>query len=190
MAFKNENTFYLARQKGTEEIIHSQYERALRNLEQNLGKTMPNYIGGQPVESKGGLFEDRFPGDTSIVSARFQKSTEEDVKLAISAAKSCFKGWLSTDYHTRCDIFEKAGFLLSKKKHEMAAMTTLENGKNRYDAMADVDEAIDFLRYYSFQMRKNKGYAMDMPPPYPNELPKDLLKPYGVWGIISPFNFP
>ena len=56
--------------------------------------------------------------------------------------------------------------------------------------MADVDEAIDFLRYYSYQMRKNKGYAMDMSSPYPNERPKDLLKPYGVWGVISPFNFP
>ena len=62
MAFKNENTFYLARQKGTEEIVHSQYERALRDLEQNLGKTMLNYIGGQSARSKEGFFEDRFPG--------------------------------------------------------------------------------------------------------------------------------
>jgi 1-pyrroline-5-carboxylate dehydrogenase len=190
MAFKNENTFYLARQRGNEEIVHSQYERALRDLEQNLGTTVPNYIGGREVTSKGGLFEDRFPGDISIVSARFQKSTQEDVKHAVRAAKSCFNEWQSTDYQSRCDIFEKAGFILSKRKYEMAAMITLENGKNRYEAMADVDEAIDFLRYYSLQMRNNKGYAMDMLSPYPNERVKDLLKPYGIWGVISPFNFP
>jgi 1-pyrroline-5-carboxylate dehydrogenase len=112
------------------------------------------------------------------------------VRLAIRAAKSSFDGWRSTDYESRCDIFERAAFILSKRKYEMAAMITLENGKNRYEAMADVDEAIDFLQYYSSQMRVNEGYAMEMPSPYPNERCLDLLRPHGVWGIISPFNFP
>ena len=190
MIFENENTFYLAREKGTEELVHSRYERALRDLQENLGETMSNHIGGQPAESSVGIFEDRFPGDISILNARFQKSTEEDMRLAIKAARSSFDLWRSTDYHSRCDIFEKAANIVSQRKHELAAMVTLENGKNRYEAMADVDEAIDFLRYYSSQMRENKGYVMDMPPPYPNELPQDLLRPYGVWGVISPFNFP
>lgn len=190
MAFKNEKTFHLAGRKGAEEIVHSRYDRALSDLEQHLGKIMLNYIGGRKTTSKGGLFQDRFPGDITIVNARFQESAEEDVRLAIKAAKSSFDGWRSTDYQSRCEIFEKAASLLSKRKHEMAAMITLENGKNRYEAMADVDEAIDFLRYYSFQMRGNKGYVTDMPPPYPSERPRDLLKPYGVWGVISPFNFP
>jgi 1-pyrroline-5-carboxylate dehydrogenase len=190
VTFKNENTFYQAKEKGEEEIVHSKYERAVRDLEQHLGETMLNYIGGQPTASKGGLFEDRFPGDISILSARFQESVEEDARLAIKAAESAFEGWRSTDYQSRCDIFEKAASLLSERKHEMAAMITLENGKNRYEGMADVDEAIDFLRYYSLQMRENRGYMTDMPPPYPDERPRDLLKPYGVWGVISPFNFP
>ena len=96
MAFKNENTFYLARQKGTEEIVHSQYERALRDLEQNLGKTMLNYIGGQPAGSKGGLFEDRFPEDTSIVSARFPK---EHGRRCEARYKSCqiVLQWMAID---------------------------------------------------------------------------------------------
>lgn len=190
MTFKNERTFYLAQERGAEEIVHSSYEGAIRDLEQNRGEIMLNYIGGQPTESKCGLFEDRFPGDTSIVNARFQKSTEEDARIAAKAAKSSFEGWRSIDYQSRCHIFEKAASLLSERKHEMAAMTTLENGKNRYEAMADVDEAIDFLRYYSLQMRENKGYMTEMPQPYPSELPRDLLKPYGVWCVISPFNFP
>jgi 1-pyrroline-5-carboxylate dehydrogenase len=190
MTFKNERTFYLAREKGEEEIVHSKYEGAIKDLEQHRKETVLNYIGGQPTESRGGLFEDRFPGDTSIINARFQESIEDDVKLAIEAARSSFEGWRSTDYQSRCYVFEKAASLLSERKHEMAAMTTMENGKNRYEAMADVDEAIDFLRYYSLQMRENRGYVTEMPSPYPSEMPRDLLKPYGVWGIVSPFNFP
>jgi len=185
MTFENERTFYLAGEKEAEEIVHSKYEGAIRDLDQRRGEIMLNYIGGQPTESRGGLFEDRFPGDTSIINARFQESAEEDVRLAVEAARSSFEEWRSTDYQSRCHIFEKAASLLSERKHEMAAMTTLENGKNRYEAMADVDEAIDFLRYYSFQMRENKGYVTEMPPPYPSELPRDFLKPYGVWGIIA-----
>jgi 1-pyrroline-5-carboxylate dehydrogenase len=124
------------------------------------------------------------------VNGRFQKSTKDDARSAIKAARSAYDSWRLFDYQSRCDIFERAASIMSKRKYEMAAMVTLENGKNRYEAMADIDEAIDFLRYYSFQLRDAQGYAMDMPPPFPGERSRDLLRPYGVWSVISPFNFP
>ncbi len=190
MPFKNENTFFLAGLKAKEKIVHSRYERALGKLEEDLGRTMQNYINGRWVGSGGGFFEDRFPGDISVVNGRFQKSTKDDARSAIKAARTAYDSWRLFDYQSRRDIFERAASIMSKRKYEMAAMVTLENGKNRYEAMADIDEAIDFLRYYSLQMRDTLGYAMDMPSPFPSERPRDLLRPYGVWGVISPFNFP
>ncbi|MDH4123693.1 MAG: aldehyde dehydrogenase family protein [Thermoplasmata archaeon] len=190
MSYRNENTFFRAGQSGRVEIIHANYERALRKLESELGNIFQNYIGGQWAKSRGGLFEDRYPGDLSVLNQKFQLSKQIDARKAINAAKKAFESWRMIDYQERCRIFEHAAFLMSRRKHDLAAIVTLENGKNRYEAMADIDEAIDFLRYYSYQLRINNGYSMDMSPPFPNEHPTNLLKPYGVWAVVSPFNFP
>jgi len=173
-----------------EEIVHERYERALRKLDKSLGETVLNYIGDVWKKSRGGIFADYFPGDLSVLNRKFQKSTKEDVRSAISVAKGAFNSWRRIDYELRCEIFEKAASIMSRRKYELAAIVTMENGKNRYEAIADVDEAIDFLRYYSLQLKSNNGYAMDTPPPCPNEQPRNLLRPYGVWGVVSPFNFP
>jgi 1-pyrroline-5-carboxylate dehydrogenase len=190
VGFRNESTLFRATQKGRTEIFHSKYEIALRTVERDLGSLILNYIGGGWKRSKGAVFEDRFPGDLSVVNHRFQSSRREDARDAIRAAARSFEGWKNVGFDDRCDIFGKAASIASHRKYELAASLTLENGKNRTEAMADIDEMIDFMRYYSYQMFANEGYAMDTPPPYPNERPRNLLRPYGVWGVISPFNFP
>ena len=77
-----------------------------------------------------------------------------------------------------------------RRKFELAAWISYENGKNRYEAIGDVDEAIDFIRYYSKEMEKNNGFIVQTKSAYPNEKNKSVMKPYGVWGVIAPFNFP
>lgn len=190
MTFRNENTFFRAGQKDKVELVHSKYERALGRLENNLGDEILNYIGGTWKKARGKPFEDRFPGDISILNGKFQSSSAADIERAVSAARSAFKSWRLTSYQDRCGIFDAAASIMAKRKYELAAMVTLENGKNRYEAMADVDEAVDFLRYYSYQVKANDGYSHEMPRAFPNERPKNLLRPFGVWGVVSPFNFP
>jgi len=190
MRFRNENTFFRANRNGTSELVHARYERALDRLERTLGDEIFNYINGSWKKAREAPFEDRFPGDISILNHKFQSSSVSDIRRAISSARSAFASWRLLSYEDRCDIFDEASSLMSRRKHELAAIVTLENGKNRYEAMADVDEAIDFLRYYSYQMKVNDGYSHDMPPAYPNERPRNLLRPFGVWGVVSPFNFP
>jgi 1-pyrroline-5-carboxylate dehydrogenase len=56
--------------------------------------------------------------------------------------------------------------------------------------MGDVDEGIDLMRYYCEDMETNKGYEKATGKAFPNEEAKSVMKPYGVWGVISPFNFP
>ena len=79
---------------------------------------------------------------------------------------------------------------MARSKFELAAWVSYENGKNRYEAIADIDEAIDFLRYYSEEMKRNNGFETIMKSAHPNEKSKSVMKPYGVWGVIAPFNFP
>jgi 1-pyrroline-5-carboxylate dehydrogenase len=56
--------------------------------------------------------------------------------------------------------------------------------------MADVDEAIDFLRFYSRELDRNDGYQYDTGEPTPGQHCSNGLEPYGVFGVIGPFNFP
>jgi 1-pyrroline-5-carboxylate dehydrogenase len=67
---------------------------------------------------------------------------------------------------------------------------SLENGKNRTEAMADVDEAIDFCRFYARELDRHEGYEFDTGKPTPREDTTNLLRPYGVFAVIPPFNFP
>jgi 1-pyrroline-5-carboxylate dehydrogenase len=56
--------------------------------------------------------------------------------------------------------------------------------------MGDLDESIDFMRFYAEQLEINTGFLMETKSSSKNEKTSSILKPYGVWGIISPFNFP
>ena len=80
--------------------------------------------------------------------------------------------------------------MISERKFELAAWISYENGKNRYEAIADIDEAVDFIKYYSEEMMRNNGFTNKMKSAQGNERSKSVMKPYGVWGVIAPFNFP
>jgi 1-pyrroline-5-carboxylate dehydrogenase len=86
----------------------------------------------------------------------------------------------------------------------VAAILSIENGKTRYESVGEVDEAIDFLRFYALDMEKNKGYVQKREitgtqskvsagfqgAPGSEENITIAMKPYGVFGVIAPFNFP
>ncbi|MEM3383207.1 MAG: aldehyde dehydrogenase family protein [Nitrososphaerales archaeon] len=190
MVFENELTWFKALNSGKAEEFHKNYEEALEKVKKELGKKYPNIINGKEVYSKEGEFIKTSPSDTRIVIGYFQKGTKDDVKKAVEAAKKAFKLWSSIPYYERTKIFRKAADISSQKKYELAAIITLENGKNRFEAIADVDEGIDLMRYYCEEMEANKGYEKKMGKAFPNEETKSVMKPYGVWGVISPFNFP
>src|SRR2546429_9836831 len=56
--------------------------------------------------------------------------------------------------------------------------------------MADVDEAADLMRWYAAEMLRNQGYERAMGQFLPGETTRSILKPYGVWAVVAPFNFP
>ncbi|MFN4337074.1 MAG: aldehyde dehydrogenase family protein [Candidatus Nitrosocaldus sp.] len=190
MEFEHELTYFrlLAREEAS--IFHAKYEESIAEVEKDeLAREYPMVIDGKRVTSTT-LFQDISPIDTRIVVARFPLGDEEHVSQAINAAKGAFMHWSRMDYKDRVGIFKKAADIMSKSKYELAALITYENGKNRYEAMADVDEAIDFMRYYAYEMERNDGYIKAMKSAYPDERCYSVMKPYGVFAVIAPFNFP
>src|SRR5215204_651481 len=121
----------------------------------------------------------------------FITDTPKQSRTSIKAAKRLFaEKWRKTDYKYRIQICRAAAAKIADRKFELAAWISYENGKNRYEAIADVDEAIDFIRYYSEEMERNNGFTVETAKAESNEKSKSVMKPYGVWGVIAPFNFP
>lgn len=187
--FENEKTWLRAISNNTTDEFHKKFDTAIEIVKKDFGKNYPMIIGGKEVYSDN-QFPVKSPSDTRIVIASFPMATKEDTIYAIETAKGAFPKWSATPYQSRIQIFRECADSLSFEKFTLAAIMSFENGKNRLEAMGDVDEAIDFLRFYAEQLEANEGYGRETKSANPNEKTRSVLKPYGVWGIISPFNFP
>jgi 1-pyrroline-5-carboxylate dehydrogenase len=192
MTFRNEDTFRRLAQQGDGESFHRSYERAADRLLAQVREAeidYPDHIDGRPHLSDK-RFRHLSPGDESLVVGLFQSGTAEEVDVAVRSSRTAYPEWSRGDWEDRVRIFENAVTIMRKEKYDLAAAITLDNGKNRYEAMADVDEAIDFLEFYCGEMRIHYGFERVSDPPHPEEKVTIALRPYGVWAVICPFNFP
>lgn len=174
------------------EELHAHYEQALARVKANLGKEVPMLIDGRDRTSEE-KFEDRSPTNTDLVLGTFQRGTPADAEDAIDAASRAFPTWSRTPWQERVALIRKAADILEGEIFDLAAMESLEVGKNRTEALGDVSEMIDLFRYACDQMEANSGYALPMgQDPIPGYVYNNVsvLRPYGVWVVISPFNFP
>jgi 1-pyrroline-5-carboxylate dehydrogenase len=73
---------------------------------------------------------------------------------------------------------------------ELAALMGYEAGKNRLECVGDVEESADLIEYYCDQMTAHRGFETTLGVLGPGEDNRSVLRPYGVWAVISPFNFP
>src|SRR5215212_7770429 len=189
MLFENEHTLHKFMVSKGEEAFHDRYEEAIKNIKSEFGRRYTMIINDKNVKSSE-TFVRTSPIDTRIVLAYFPSGTAKHTENAIKAAKEAFESWGKTDYNKRIELCRNAVDIMVRRKFELAAWVSYENGKNRYEAIGDIDEAIDFLRYYSQEIERNNGFETIMKSAHPNEKSKSVMKPYGVWGVIAPFNFP
>jgi 1-pyrroline-5-carboxylate dehydrogenase len=172
------------------DAFHKAYDRAVDEVKKEFGKSYPMIIGDQAVFSPEGESEDRSPVDTRLLLGRFQKGTREHARQAIEAARRAFPGWRGLGYQRRIRLLRRAADVMMKHKYRIAAVLGFEAGKSRMEAMGDVEESADLIRYYCDQIEQHKGYLRPMGRFSKNEETSDVLRPYGVWAVISPFNFP
>src|SRR5687767_3768320 len=187
--FSNEHTLHRFMMEKAEGHFHDRYEKALEQVRSEFGRTYTMLIGGSEITTRATITHTS-PIDTRIVLGHIPIGGASHLRKAIAAAKEAFELWGRIDYRERVHVCKVAANIMADRKFELAAWVSYENGKNRYEAIADIDEAIDFLRYYSEEMERNKGFETLMNSAQPNEKSKSDMKPYGIWGVIAPFNFP
>lgn len=169
--------------------LNQAFDEAIERVKQMRGETLPMLINGREVEAAE-TFPVYNPADPREPLIYFQKGSAQDARDAIAAAKAAFPAWSARPYEERCQIAEKVADMISDNLMDLSAMMIMEMGKNRVEAMGDVQESADLLRYYAYQMRQNEGFVREMNAFGETDTNVSVLKPYGVWAVISPFNFP
>ncbi len=171
------------------EQLHADYEAGLGRARSELGQTHALYVNGEPRVGEG-TYEDRSPIDGSLVG-RFAKGTRQDVRDAIAAARAAFPGWSGRPWQERVALLRRAADLISERQMELSALTAIEVGKNRLEALGDVEETADLIRWYCDQIEEHGGFDYPMGNLGDDTVhTRSVLKPYGVWAVIAPFNFP
>lgn len=174
------------------EELHARFDEALAKVEARLGKEYGMIINNQERFATE-KFEDRSPANTDVILGLFQKGTEKEAQDALAAARKAFPQWSKMKWQERVAFLRKAAELIDKRTFEIAAALAMEVGKNRMEALGDVAETADLIRYACLQMEKNDGFIVEMgrdPLVGYTATNFSVLRPYGVWLVISPFNFP
>lgn len=174
------------------EDLHTQFDNELTRLKSELGREHGMIINGKDVFTPD-KFENRSPADHSQVLGIFQKGTVSEANAAIAAARKAFPAWSHTPWQERVAIVRKAAALMDERIYRMGAVNSMEVGKNRMEGLGDIAEAADLFRYACSRMEANNGFVTEMGrDPLEGFISTNVsvLRPYGVWLVISPFNFP
>ncbi|MGQ0848235.1 MAG: aldehyde dehydrogenase family protein [Actinomycetota bacterium] len=171
------------------EELNQGFDEAVQQIKAGLGRSHPFVVNGEETWGEG-LYEETSPIDSRIVVGRYAQGTAADVDAAVNAAKEFFPVWSAMPWQDRVDLMNAAADLMESRLFELGALVAIEVGKNRLEALGDVAETVEFFRYYGRQMYEHNGFVTPLSRLSPTEENVSVLRPYGVWAVISPFNFP
>ena len=174
------------------EELHIGFDKAVEKLKNNMGREYGMYINGREVMADE-KFDDHSPVNTDWVLAKMQKGNSSHARQALDAARKAFHMWSHTPWQKRVELLRKAAALIEERIFDLGAAMALEVGKNRMESLGDVQETADLIYYSCYQMEKNNGYVVEMgkdPLVGYDARNVSVLRPYGVWLVVSPFNFP
>jgi alpha-ketoglutaric semialdehyde dehydrogenase len=151
--------------------------------------TYHNFIDGEWVPSvSGDLFENRNPAQTDDLIGVFQKSTPDDVRRAVDAARRAYDHWRLVPAPRRAEVLFRAAQLIAERKDSLARDMTREMGKILDETRGDVQEAIDMTYFMAGEGRRQ--YGQTTPSELRDKFAMSVRQPLGVCAIITPWNFP
>ena len=136
-------------------------------------------------------YEEPSPIDSDIIVGRFSQATPQDVDDAVEAAKAFSPlEWERMGWQERVRILRNVADVMEDRLFDLAALMAFEVGKSRLEALGDVQETAELIRWNCDEVEKHEGFRTPMSGlGSPGEY-YDVMRPYGVWAVISPFNFP
>ena len=153
------------------------------------GDPVPHVIASEEVAS-GEVFDRVDPCTDDAVASRAFAADPATVAQAVDAARTAAGAWRRTPYADRCALLRAVAAGIGDRHLELAAVVSLETGKSRTESIVEVQEAIDLITTYADHMERNDGYVVPLASFVADERNTDVLRPYGVFAVVAPFNFP
>ncbi|MGB8363639.1 MAG: bifunctional proline dehydrogenase/L-glutamate gamma-semialdehyde dehydrogenase PutA [Rhizomicrobium sp.] len=144
-------------------------------------------VGG--AERSGGARDVRDPSDLTRIVGEVVEADTPDCTDALALAHGAYMAWDRLGGEARAKILERAADLFETNRARLMALAVREAGKTLPNALGEVREAVDFLRYYAGIARAQFECPAVLPGPTgeDNQL---SLHGRGVFACISPWNFP
>ena len=144
-------------------------------------------IGGKEVDGR----EDPSvnPANTAEVVGVCHQASEEHIASAIDLSVAAQPSWDRLGAYERDRILNRAGDLFEQHRDELLGLVVREGGRTIPDAISELREAVDFMRYYGAQAKKHFGEPIVLPGPT-GERNTISMRGKGVFIAISPWNFP
>jgi RHH-type proline utilization regulon transcriptional repressor/proline dehydrogenase/delta 1-pyrroline-5-carboxylate dehydrogenase len=117
------------------------------------------------------------------------ETTPAELDAMLARAAAAQGSWDALGGEARARLLDRAADLFEAHREEFYSLCIREAGKTLPDAVLEVREAVDFLRYYAAEARRLFTSAVQLPGPT-GELNELRLHGRGVWTCISPWNFP
>ncbi|MGI8612309.1 MAG: bifunctional proline dehydrogenase/L-glutamate gamma-semialdehyde dehydrogenase PutA, partial [Sphingomicrobium sp.] len=129
------------------------------------------------------------PHDRRIKVGSVVEASVKDVDRMVRAAAAAQPEWDALGGQARARLLDRAADLFEAHREELFSLCIREGGKTLIDAVLEVREAVDFLRFYASEARRQ--FTAPMPLPGPTGEQNELrLHGRGVFACISPWNFP
>ena len=172
--------------------MHARFDAALAEVKAALGATHALHIAG--VDRASAAHDARrSPIDQRCLLGHFPLASSDDANDAITAAHAAFPVWRTTPAAERVRLLKRVAALIEERLFHIAAALSLEVGKNRMEALGEVQETADFFTLYADDFVGQNGFDHALPDdPLSNfrSHNRSVMKPHGVWVVIAPFNFP
>jgi len=171
-------------------LFHRAFDEALAAVRARAGERHPILVEGRSLSSPAAPLVDTSPIDTGLVLGFFESAQADHLDLAVQAARRAQPAWGRRPFAERVALLRRAAAAIRARRFELAALMSLEVGKSRLEAMGDAEEAADLVDYYASQVEEAHGWDRPLGRLAENENTRSLLRPYGVFACIAPFNFP
>jgi len=148
---------------------------------------LSHWIGGEKV---GGALagESLNPSDTRDVVARTPKGGAAEVDQAVQAARAAFGPWANASPEVRFDVLDRAGSLLMERAPQIGRLLSREEGKTLPEGIGETMRAARILKYFAGEALRVHG--QNLTSTRPGVEIQTYRQPVGVFGLITPWNFP
>ena len=164
----------------------------LAPLQARLGQLRDQRWNAEPTftaERAGEIAPITMPHDLTVDVGTRRDATQEEVDAAFARAAAIQPGWDALGGNHRATLLEEAAHLFEENTPEFLSLCEREAGKTLPDAVAELREAVDFLRYYAAEARRQFAGPIALPGPT-GEANTLSMHGRGVFATISPWNFP